>query len=108
MTHQDSMQARARHILRVTLTGFSVAAALGVAGQVQAQDKPAQAAKPADASPRAAFMRADANADGKLSATEAAAMPDIATNFVALDTDKDGALTPSEFMVAYKAPASRY
>jgi hypothetical protein len=52
----------------------------------------------------AAFKRADANGDGKLSKEEAARLPAIAAKFDELDKDKDGALSMSEFMAGYEAP----
>ena len=45
----------------------------------------------------AAFDRADANADGKLSPQEAATLPAIGNRFEQLDTDRDGSLSPTEF-----------
>jgi nucleoid-associated protein YgaU len=59
-----------------------------------------QATSPAEA----AFKRADANGDGKLSKEEAARLPAIAAKFDELDKDKDGALSMSEFMAGYEAP----
>ena len=45
----------------------------------------------------AAFDRADANADGKLSPQEAATLPAIGNRFQQLDTDRDGSLSHTEF-----------
>ena len=45
----------------------------------------------------AAFDRADANADGKLSPQEAATLPAIGNRFEQLDTDRDGSLSHTEF-----------
>jgi hypothetical protein len=45
----------------------------------------------------AAFDRADANADDKLSADEAATMPPIGNRFEQLDADHDGSLSRTEF-----------
>ena len=45
----------------------------------------------------AAFSRADANGDGKLSRDEAAQLPAIALKFDDLDTNKDGFLSMEEF-----------
>ena len=52
------------------------------------------------------FKKADADADGKLSATEFAPMcdkGDAAAKFAAADTDKDGFLTKDELKAAHKA-----
>ena len=54
----------------------------------------------------AAFTRADANGDGKLSREEVARMPMIADKFDALDKNKDGFLSLGEFAAgAMAAPA---
>ena len=45
----------------------------------------------------AAFTRADANADGKLSRDEAQRLPAIALRFDELDKDRDGFLSLEEF-----------
>jgi hypothetical protein len=59
---------------------------------------------PAASAGEAAFKRADANGDGKLSKEEAARLPAIAAKFDELDKDKDGTLSLSEFMAGYEAP----
>ena len=46
--------------------------------------------------PEIAFMRADANGDGKLSKAEAVRLPAVASKFDALDKDKDGMLSMGE------------
>ena len=48
----------------------------------------------------AAFTKADANTDGKLSKEEAAKLPAIGAKFDDLDKDKDGQLTLDEFSSA--------
>ncbi len=106
MTRTRTMQAQARRILGVTVAAFSVAGAAGLAAPAFAQTA-APAAKPVDATAQAAFKRADANSDGKLSPSEAVALPAIAARFEALDTDKDGVLSSTEFMVGYQAPAKQ-
>lgn len=93
------------------------ALSLGGAAALQAQTAPAAAPKaqggpsfgPATSSPKfttgpgtgsaaaAAFDRADANADGKLSPQEAARLPAIGNRFEQLDTDHDGSLSRTEF-----------
>jgi hypothetical protein len=45
----------------------------------------------------AAFKRADANGDGKLSSAEAGKLPTLAAKFAELDKDKDGFLSSEEF-----------
>ncbi len=59
---------------------------------------------PASSTPEIAFMRADANGDGKLSKPEAARLPAVASKFDALDKDKDGALSMGEYMTAFDVP----
>lgn len=92
------------------------ALSLGGGAALQAQTAPAAAPKaqggpsfgPATSSPNfttgpgqsstaEAFKRADVNADGKLSAQEAATLPAIANRFQQLDTDHDGSLSRTEF-----------
>ena len=51
----------------------------------------------------AAFTKADANGDGRISKEEASKLPDIAARFEMLDKDKDGSLTLAEFAAGYKA-----
>ena len=51
----------------------------------------------------AAFTKADANGDGKVSKDEAAKLPAIAAKFDMLDKDKDGSLTLAEFAAGYTA-----
>jgi EF hand len=63
---------------------------------------PAAAQAPAPA--EAAFKRADANSDGKLSKDEAARLPAIAARFDELDRDKDGFLSMVEFAAGYGVP----
>ncbi|HEY4373908.1 MAG TPA: EF-hand domain-containing protein [Burkholderiales bacterium] len=48
----------------------------------------------------ARFTKADANGDGKLSKDEAKAMPRVAKNFDAIDTDHDGFVTKAEIGAA--------
>jgi Ca2+-binding EF-hand superfamily protein len=66
-----------------------------------AQTQPSPAAQPMAAKDKqvveAAFTKADANTDGKLSKDEAAKMPAISTKFDDLDKNKDGQLTLDEF-----------
>lgn len=93
-----SVLINARHVLLVTAASFALAA------QAQTSSPNAPAAQPAqkEAAPaQAAFQRADANKDGRLSKEEAARMPAISTKFGELDTDKDGNLSLSEFAQGY-------
>jgi EF hand len=60
------------------------------------------AAPAADAA--AAFKRADANGDGKLSKAEATSLPAIASRFDELDADKDTFLSMAEFSAGLAAP----
>jgi EF hand len=80
-----------------------LAALLGSAALAFSLPAFSQTAAPAsDAA--AAFKKADANSDGKLSKTEAAALPAIAARFDELDADKDTFLTMAEFSAAMAAP----
>ena len=84
-------------------TVLALAAALPIAALAQTQ--PAQPAQqPTQATPEMAFMRADANGDGKLSKAEAARLPQVAQKFDTIDKDKDGALSMGEYMTAFEAP----
>ena len=74
---------------------------LGLAGSAYAQST-AMPAAPADTEVKAAFTKADKNADGKLSREEAAGLPAIAANFDRVDADKDGAISTAEFGKAMK------
>jgi len=94
--------------LRTTLTRLSIALACGFAATTWAQTQPAPAAPPAtDAKARvaveAAFTKADANGDGKLSREEVAKVPSVAAKFDSLDKDKDGSLSMTEFTAGYSA-----
>jgi hypothetical protein len=83
-----------------TLTAaLAIALPLTVLAQ---QAQPGQ--QPAAATPEVAFMRADANGDGKLSKAEAVRLPGAASKFDALDKDKDGMLSMGEYMAAFEAP----
>ena len=64
----------------------------------------AQTAATPNADAATAFKKADANADGKLSKAEAAALPAVAARFDELDADKDQFLTMAEFMAGMAAP----
>jgi EF hand len=85
----------------------ALAAALPLSALAQ-QVQPGQPAQPgqqpATSTPEIAFMRADANGDGKLSKAEAGRLPAVAPKFDALDKDKDGMLSMGEYMTAFDAP----
>ena len=73
----------------------------GVALSAYAQTKAPSAEQPVAAKDKAmieaAFTKADANADGKLTKEEAAKLPAISAKFDELDKNKDGVLTLDEF-----------
>ena len=75
---------------------FSIALAAGA----QMPNKAEPSAKD-KAAMEAAFAKADANSDGKLSKEEAAMYPAIAVRFDELDKNKDGALSLAEFADGY-------
>lgn len=84
---------------------LALIAALPLAALAQSGGKPAQPGQaPASSTPEIAFMRADADGDGKLSKAEAARLPAVAQKFDALDKDKDGALSMTEYMAGFEAP----
>jgi hypothetical protein len=82
---------------------IALAAALPLAAFAQQPSQPPGQA-PASSTPEIAFMRADTNGDGKLSKAEAAGLRSVASKFDALDKDKDGMLSMSEYMAAFEAP----
>ena len=51
------------------------------------------------------FKNADKDNDGSLTREEARAMPRVAKNFDAIDTDKNGTVTPTEMQTARKKMA---
>ena len=81
-----------RFTLAVACTGF---AANGLAQEQVAPDAKGRMAM------EAAFSRADADGDGKVSKEEAGRLPAIAVKFDLLDKDQDGTLTLSEFAAGY-------
>ncbi|NMM81815.1 hypothetical protein B2J86_12930 [Acidovorax sp. SRB_14] len=81
-----------------TAPGASSPNASGPAATVQtATHSPRSGSGSAHSATETAFVRADTNHDGKLSATEAAALPAIGNRFQQLDADKDGFLSRAEF-----------
>ena len=73
-------------------------AAWGVSAQTTTEP-----AAPAKDKVEAAFTRADANGDGKLSKEEAARMPAVSAKFAQFDKDKDGSLSLAEFTAGVTA-----
>jgi len=90
-----------RTLLRVAALPFVLA---GAALMAHAQTKN-PSAEPAPAKDKevieAAFKRADANGDGKLSKEEAAKLPAISAKFEQLDKSKQGFITLEEFAAGY-------
>ena len=99
-----SIRRQALRVLQLTLASFSLAAPV-MAQQATPPQRPSQNA-PAQGGDRAgdkstaeaAFQRADADKDGKLSKAEAAKLPAVAARFDELDADKDGSLSMAEYM----------
>jgi hypothetical protein len=88
--------------------GAQTAAAPAAAPTATAQADAQAAARQDGATVKAAFERADANHDGKLSREESAALPAVAEKFVQLDKDKDGFLSAEEFETGVTAqPAGK-
>ncbi len=90
--------------LRASLIRFTLASActgFAAASIAQTEELVATSARGRMAL-EAAFTKADANGDGKVSKDEAVQLPEIARKFDALDEDKDGTLTLAEFAAAYK------
>ena len=85
-----------QRLAQVALVSAAAALTLGTVAQ-------AQQAAVDRATIEAAFAKADANADGKLSKDEAVKLPAIAAKFDALDKNKDGALDLAEFAAGYSA-----
>jgi Ca2+-binding EF-hand superfamily protein len=90
---------------RTTLTRSTLVAAViaGFALTAAGQSKPTEPMAKDKVAIEAAFTKADANADGKLSKEEAAMVPSVAAKFAELDKNKDGFLTLAEFAAGYTA-----
>ena len=90
---------------RTTLTRSSLVAAViaGFALAAAGQSTTAEPMAKDKVAIEAAFAKADANADGKLSKEEAAALPVISAKFAELDKNKDGFLSLAEFAAGYTA-----
>lgn len=76
--------------------GAAVAHAQSTATPMAAPPKPGASAKDIDA----AFVKADANKDGKLDKAESQTMPAVAERFDQLDANTDGFLSRDEFAKA--------
>jgi Ca2+-binding EF-hand superfamily protein len=82
------------------LVFVSAAAALATTFALAQTAKPTKPTEPSatdKTAVEAAFTRADANGDGKLSRDEAARMPAVYSKFDQLDKDKDSGLSFEEF-----------
>ena len=66
-------------------------------------DQAASPGKSKHAMGDAAFKKADKDNDGTLDRKEAKAMPNVAKNFDAIDTDKDGTVSLNEVHIAMRA-----
>ena len=92
------MTIRSRTTRTSLLTATLASIALAVGAQMPNKAEPSAKDK---AAMEAAFAKADANGDSKLSKEEAAMYPAIATRFDELDKNKDGALSLAEFAVGF-------
>lgn len=84
-----------RFTLATACTGFAAASMAQTAAPAAPDAKGRMAME-------AAFTKADANGDGKITKDEAAKVPEISGKFEMLDKDKDGALTLAEFAAGYR------
>jgi hypothetical protein len=106
----DSMVSLHKLAIAASLAALAFGASAQTAAGTQAADSTQAAPAQADgAAVKAAFKRADANSDGKLSREEAAALPAVAEKFTQLDKDTDGSISSAEFEagVAAAAPAAK-
>ena len=88
----------ARVLVGSMIAGFAFAASAQTAADPSKSPAADSSTKSMpSASADAAFTKADANHDGKLSKEEAARVPAIAAKFDQLDKDKKGYLTAEEF-----------
>jgi Ca2+-binding EF-hand superfamily protein len=97
------MTQRFRFVRPAALATWLVVAALPALAQTPAPAPDASARE--RLAVEAAFNRADANGDGKLSRDEASQLPAIALKFDDLDKNKDGFLSMEEFSAILKTPA---
>jgi hypothetical protein len=80
---------------RLVLSVSTLAVVASAAAFAQDQDDNTRLA--AADSPTKAFMKLDADTDGRISAIEAANNSKVAAGFTTADADKDGYLTKAEF-----------
>jgi hypothetical protein len=99
-------------LARGSLAALVLGAAVGATAQSQTPSgaaggstSPGTAANAA-ATVDAAFKRADTNGDSKLSPDELKQIPQLASRFGDLDTDKDGAISNTEFSAGVTVKAN--
>lgn len=102
MIRSTTSPAKHPFTLRRTLRGLAATSLFVGSLAVSAQTVQSAVPAPSEAS-MAAFKRADADGDGKLSKAEAASFPAIGERFAALDKDGDGFLSATEFAAAFDA-----
>ena len=81
--------------MRKLVLGMSTVALMASAAAFAQEDDNTRVA--AADSPAATFMKLDADADGRISAIEAANSSKVAAGFTTADADKDGYLSKTEF-----------
>jgi hypothetical protein len=85
---------------KMVVLGMGAAALLATAAFAQDEDNTRVAAADTSA---ASFTKLDTDADGRVSAIEAAGDSNVAQSFTAADADKDGYLSKAEFAQLGKA-----
>ena len=98
----STLLQQAKLVIGVSLSALAFVATAQAADA--SKDAPAASAKDS-AAIQAAFKRADANSDGKLSREEAASLPAVAEKFTQLDKDSDGFISADEFTTGVTASA---
>jgi hypothetical protein len=88
--------------MKKAVLGMSLAALFATAAWANDEDTKVAAADPS----AMAFTKLDADADGRLSAIEAANDTKIAAGFTRADEDKDGYLSKNEFQMIKSSDAS--